>query len=106
MAAMANSGRRKKYEKRLRHAKKSGTMASTAPSSGLVRRGRQAITRQMMPAIASRAENANTGRRGRPPVVEREVSPAPVAKNGLMNAGSESAGPRRARGAEGAGGAR
>src|SRR5438093_735540 len=37
-AASAKSGRRKKYEKRLRQAKKSGRTARTAPSSGLVRR--------------------------------------------------------------------
>ena len=57
-AAKAKSGSKKKYEKRLRHAKYSGTMASTAPSSGLVLRDRQATTRQTMPAATSAATEA------------------------------------------------
>src|SRR2546429_9268180 len=75
-------------------------MASTAPSSGLVLRVRQATTRQMMPTIASAAEYATTGRSGRPPFVKRKMSPAPRANIGSASGGRKPGAPPPGGGAE------
>src|ERR1700687_4597951 len=85
--AKAKSGMRKKYEKRLRHAKKSGMSASAMPISGLVRRERHAITRQISIASPSSARYAVEDSSGSPPFVPRNTRPAPRGNIGSINGG-------------------